>query len=157
MICSREHFVHDSKKDDRSCILFLPRTHTANDRRSDGTTVHVGENTCVESHFMLKEGDRYEMAARRSEPNSIRGYQKLLRTRLKAWGVDLPDKQQGWLRLLTNEEYSQIVYPKPKPSPPQCNNGLFPLPVNLITAKYVPGGRSHLPVNTITAKYITVQ
>ncbi len=75
---------------------------------------------------MLK-GDSYEMVARRSEPNSLRGYQKLLSTRLKAWGVELPDKQQGWLCLLTDEECSQRVSPKPaaKPLPPQCSNWLF--------------------------------
>ena len=48
------------------------------------------------------------MVAERKSKNNTRGYKKMLRTNLNKYGVILPEKMGGWLKLIEPDEYDDM-------------------------------------------------
>ena len=61
-----------------------------------------GQASC--EHFDVRMNGDGTMAldARRKRPDTARGHMRLLRTNLINWGVSLPMKQSGWLRVISD-------------------------------------------------------
>ena len=81
------------------------------------------------------------LLATRKKSGSVRDHMRLLRTNLINWGVALPTKQKGWLRVVTDEGNSDGAAPEAADAPsnpfqnmPQTSNrSLLTLPPNLLT------------------------
>ena len=62
-----------------------------------------GKSSC-EAFDVCMNGDMsMVLTATRKKQDSVRGHMRLLRTNLLNWGVALPTKQVGWLRLIMDE------------------------------------------------------
>ena len=63
-----------------------------------------GKHACTRLDVHMK-GEGLTLVAERKKPGTVRELQRLLRTNLLNWGVGLPAKRSGWLRLVpTNED-----------------------------------------------------
>ena len=93
-------------------------------------------------------GDRsMVLIATRKKQDSVRGHMRLLRTNLLNWGVNLPTKQVGWLRLMMDEGNSADMNGAGKEAAhaassinrtmPQTSNSVLKLPVSLLTIPIV--------------------
>ena len=93
-----------------------------------------GRDTC-EGFSLETCGDATAIIVIRETQKTVRGFQRLLRTNLQNWGVELPSKQHGWLSLLTLDEAKEtLAHHAPQTKP--CNDEFHPialkLPVNLL-------------------------
>ena len=62
-----------------------------------------GKSSC-EKFDVRRNGDMsMVLIATRKKQDSVRGHMRMLRTNLLNWGVNLPTKQVGWLRLIMDE------------------------------------------------------
>ena len=87
------------------------------------------------------------LIATRKKQDSVRGHMRLLRTNLLNWGVALPTKQVGWLRLMMDEDNSADMNGAGKEAAhaassinrtmPQTSNSVLKLPVSLLTIPIV--------------------
>ena len=59
-----------------------------------------GNSSCERFDLHLQEGGSMTLVAVRKKSGSARDHMRLLRTNLLHWGVSLPAKQIGWLRLV---------------------------------------------------------
>ena len=74
---------------------------------------HWAKNNCVESDFAVIDGN-INVIAKRKKKQTAREFQRLLRTNLINWKVELPEKQIGWLKLITEDEYDELTAATPK-------------------------------------------
>ena len=101
-----------------------------------------GQNACVKFDLRTDDDMTMTLAATRKKSDTARGHQRLLRTNLINWGVVLPNKQMGWLRLQSDvhaDSQDSVATlarsasgPKDSTPRPQFQNGLR-LPENLLT------------------------
>ena len=100
-----------------------------------------GQTTCDKCDVSMNRDMTLVLIATRKKAGSARDHMRLLRTNLINWGVMLPNKQSGWLRLVTAESIaSPGVHEAPPASgthneimintPGQC---LLKMPENLLT------------------------
>ena len=103
-----------------------------------------GQSSC--EHFDVRMNPDMSMAllATRKKSGSVRDHMRLLRTNLVNWGVSLPTKQVGWLRLMMDEGSSggaALVAAHAARSinrtMPQTSNSVLKLPVSLLTIPIV--------------------
>ena len=59
-----------------------------------------GKGSCDKFDVHLNDTMIMALAAARKKDGTARDHQRLLRTNIIHWGVDLPAKQTGWLRLI---------------------------------------------------------
>ena len=59
-----------------------------------------GKGSCERFDVHLNDNMSMVLAAVRKKDGTARDHQRLLRTNLIHWGVELPAKQTGWLRLI---------------------------------------------------------
>ena len=62
-----------------------------------------GQSSCEHLDVRMKPDMSMMLIATRKKQDSVRGHMRLLRTNLLNWGVALPTKQVGWLRLIMDE------------------------------------------------------
>ena len=62
-----------------------------------------GQSSCEHLDVRMKPDMTMVLLATRKKPGSARDHMRLLRTNLVNWGVTLPTKQVGWLRLIMDE------------------------------------------------------
>ena len=105
-----------------------------------------GQTSCDTFDLRMNSDMTMVLSATRKKTDTARGHMRLLRTNLVNWGVSLPTKQVGWLRLRTEESRAPSVEDRaaeathPSPSHPQDSTpGEFELtvPVCLLTAPFV--------------------
>ena len=100
-----------------------------------------GQSSCEAFDVRMHEDMTMVLLATRKKPGSVRDHMRLLRTNLINWGVALPTKQKGWLRLVTGEGDSDAAAPEDADAPsnpiqimPQTSyRSLLTLPPNLLT------------------------
>ena len=98
-----------------------------------------GKSSC-ESFDLRMHGDMtMVLIATRKKQDSVRGHMRLLRTNLLNWGVSLPNKQMGWLRLVADEgnpagaaEEAAHAASSKNQTTPQASHRLV-LPTNMLT------------------------
>ena len=62
-----------------------------------------GQSSCEHLDVRMRPDMSMVLTATRKKQDSVRGHMRLLRTNLLNWGVALPTKQVGWLRLIMDE------------------------------------------------------
>ena len=62
-----------------------------------------GKSSCEAFDLRMNGDMSMVLIATRKKQDSVRGHMRLLRTNLLNWGVALPTKQVGWLRLMMDE------------------------------------------------------
>ena len=62
-----------------------------------------GQSSCEHLDVRMKPDMTMVLVATRKKAGSVRDNMRLLRTNLLNWGVVLPTKQLGWLRLITDK------------------------------------------------------
>ena len=62
-----------------------------------------GKSSCEKFDVRMNGDMSMVLIATRKKQDSVRGHMRLLRTNLLNWGVALPTKQIGWLRLIMDE------------------------------------------------------
>ena len=62
-----------------------------------------GQSSCEHLDVRMKPDMTMVLVATRKKAGSVRDNMRLLRTNLLNWGVSLPAKQLGWLRLITDK------------------------------------------------------
>ena len=62
-----------------------------------------GQSSCEHLDVRMRPDMSMVLTATRKKQDSVRGHMRLLRTNLLNWGVSLPSKQVGWLRLVTDD------------------------------------------------------
>ena len=100
-----------------------------------------GQNSCEAFDVRMNGDMTMVLIATRKKSGSVRDHMRLLRTNLVNWGVTLPSKQKGWLRIVTDEGNSDGAAPEDADSPtnpiqnmPQTSyRSLLTLPPNLLT------------------------
>ena len=99
-----------------------------------------GQTSCEPFDVRMNQDMSMTLTATRRKSDHARGHQRLLRTNLVNWGVELPGKQMGWLRLQSDvhaDSQDSVATqsasgPKDSTPRPQFQNGLR-LPENLLT------------------------
>ena len=70
-----------------------------------------GKSSCEKTDVSMDAHGKLILLALRLKPGTARDHQRNLRTLLKNWGVELPQRQPGWLRLIDESEvYRQLSY-----------------------------------------------
>ena len=62
-----------------------------------------GQSSCEHLDVRMKPDMTMVLVATRMKAGSVRDNMRLLRTNILNWGVALPTKQLGWLRLITDK------------------------------------------------------
>ena len=91
-----------------------------------------GQSSCEHLDIRMKPDMTMVLVATRKKAGSVRDHMRLLRTNLINWGVTLPTKQVGWLRLLSDEGNSVGAAQGTAQTMPQTSSCLA-LPNNLLT------------------------
>ena len=101
-----------------------------------------GQSSCEAFDVRMHEDMTMVLLATRKKSGSVRDHMRLLRTNLVNWGVTLPTKQVGWLRLMMdggnsadmNGAGKEAAHAARSPiqSTPQTSSCLV-LPKNLLT------------------------
>ena len=68
-----------------------------------------GQSSCEHLDVRMKPDMTMVLVATRKKAGSVRDNMRLLRTNLLNWGVALPTKQLGWLRLITDKGKSAKI------------------------------------------------
>ena len=66
-----------------------------------------GKTSCENTHVSMDANGSLILVALRKKPGSARDHQRNLRTLLQNWGVQLPQRQPGWLRLIEESEVNR--------------------------------------------------
>ena len=104
-----------------------------------------GQSSCEHLDVRMRPDMSMVLTATRKKAGNVRDHMRLLRTNLINWGVALPTKQKGWLRLVTDEGNSDGAAPEAADAPsnpiqnmPQTSHrSLLTLPPNLLTVPIV--------------------
>ena len=106
-----------------------------------------GKSSCEAFDARMNRDMTMIIAAARKKAGTVRDHMRLLRTNLLNWGVSLPSKQVGWLRLVTDDGNSAEMDGAGKEAAhaassinrtmPQTSNSLLKLPVSLLTIPIV--------------------
>ena len=101
-----------------------------------------GKSSCENFDVRMNGDMSMVLIATRKKAGTVRDHMRLLRTNLLNWGVSLPSKQVGWLRLVTDDGNSAEMEGAGKEaahaassatqSVPQTSHRLV-LPKNLLT------------------------
>ncbi len=94
-----------------------------------------GRETCTKSDVFMR-GGRTHLLAVRKEPKTARDFQRLLRTNFHNWGIELPPKQAGWLKLVSADDFEEIRKPERSAPPKRAEEyrpSLLELPANLLS------------------------
>ena len=101
-----------------------------------------GKSSCEAFDVRMNRDMTMIIVATRKKAGTVRDHMRLLRTNLLNWGVSLPSKQVGWLRLVTDDGNSAEMEGAGKEaahaassatqSVPQTSHRLV-LPKNLLT------------------------
>ena len=62
-----------------------------------------GKSSCEKFDVRMNGDMSMVLIATRKKAGTVRDHMRLLRTNLLNWGVSLPSKQVGWLRLVTDD------------------------------------------------------
>ena len=62
-----------------------------------------GQSSCEAFDARMNRDMTMIIVATRKKTGTVRDHMRLLRTNLLNWGVSLPSKQVGWLRLVTDD------------------------------------------------------
>ena len=93
-----------------------------------------GQSSCEHLDIRMKPDMTMVLVATRKKAGSVRDHMRLLRTNLINWGVTLPTKQVGWLRLLSDEGNSVGAAQGAAQTMPQTSDRpVVRLPLNLLT------------------------
>ena len=102
-----------------------------------------GQSSCEHLDVRMKPDMSMVLLATRKKAGSVRDHMRLLRTNLVNWGVTLPTKQMGWLRLVTDEgssagaaQVAAHAATSTNQTTPQASSCLV-LPQNLLTIPIV--------------------
>ena len=74
-----------------------------------------GESSC-EQFDVRRQSSNLVLVAIRKKHGTVRDHMRLLRTNLINWGVNLPAKQSGWLRLAPDDESAGRLWSLPATS-----------------------------------------
>ena len=98
-----------------------------------------GKSSCEAFDIRMNEDMSMILIATRKKQDSVRGHMRLLRTNLLNWGVSLPDKQMGWLRLVDEKPQSTdfTTASQQKITPRSPNPTALRLPENILTIPIV--------------------
>ena len=106
-----------------------------------------GQSSCEHMDFRMKPDMSMVLIATRKKQDSVRGHMRLLRTNLLNWGITLPTKQLGWLRIVKDEGNSAEIDGAGKEAAhaassinrtmPQTSNSVLKLPMSLLTIPIV--------------------
>ena len=66
-----------------------------------------GKSSCEKTHVSMDAHGKMILVALRRKPGTARDHQRNLRTLLQNWGVELPQRQPGWLRLIDESEVNR--------------------------------------------------
>ena len=105
-----------------------------------------GKSSCEKTHVSMDAHGKLMLLALRMKPGTARDHQRNLRTLLQNWGVELPQRQPGWLRLIdesetnlqlscgTAENVSQPISEEilPPYAPPSVSMPRLKMPKNLL-------------------------
>ena len=98
-----------------------------------------GQSSCEVFDVRMNRNMTMVLLATRKKAGSVRDHMRLLRTNLINWGVTLPTRQAGWLRLVTDEGNSAGAAAEParaasstNQTTPQASSCLA-LPQSLLT------------------------
>ena len=80
-----------------------------------------GQTPCEPFDIRMNPDMSMTVYATRTKSDIARGHQRLLRTNLVNWGVSLPNKQNGWLRLTSPEIVAANDDQQNKASPQATN------------------------------------
>eukprot|EP00969_Alexandrium_andersonii_P093250 4117629-Alexandrium_andersonii.AAC.2 len=84
-----------------------------------------GARSC-EGYRVTREGAHVRLVAVRERAATVRELQRLLRTNLRNWGVELPPKQSGWLGLLEVVAAEDPTADGARPAPPAADREQTP-------------------------------
>ena len=68
-----------------------------------------GKSSCEQFDVQMQTEGTVTLVAVRKKTGTARDHMRLLRTNLQNWGVTLPSKQAGWLRLVNESAERKIV------------------------------------------------
>jgi hypothetical protein len=112
------------------------------------------KNTCIRSDFLWLSDGRVKTICVKSEPKSLRTFQRNVRTNLINWGVALPALQPGWLTLIEENDFDK----ERNNSPDNDDSVLAPLnekeprvEAKDIYTSYASPARFHLPRSLLSA------
>ena len=75
-----------------------------------------GQSSCEQFDVHTREDSSMALVAVRKKNGTVRDHMRLLRTNLINWGVALPAKQSGWLRLVPDDECAGRLWSLPATS-----------------------------------------
>ena len=67
-----------------------------------------GRNSCCKFDVHM-DGGALKLVTKRKKKATAREHMRLLRTNLLRWGADMPEKQQGWLRLISGDDNEEVT------------------------------------------------
>ena len=62
-----------------------------------------GKTSCNRFDVHMKQ-DGFTLVVERKKAGTVREHQRMLRTNLKNWGVDMPEKMKDWLRIVSDAD-----------------------------------------------------
>ena len=62
-----------------------------------------GKTSCNRFDVHMKQ-DGFTLVVERKKDGTVREHQRMLRTNLKNWGVDMPEKMKDWLRIVSDAD-----------------------------------------------------
>ena len=62
-----------------------------------------GKTSCSRFDVHMKQ-DGFTLVVERKKAGTVREHQRMLRTNLKNWGVDMPEKMKDWLRIVSDAD-----------------------------------------------------
>jgi hypothetical protein len=98
-----------------------------------------GKHACTRFDVHMK-GEGLMLAAERKKSGTAREHQRLLRTNLLNWGVELPAKQSGWLRLVPANAQGES-----EKTGAECNTTAMTASDALKESEQVPGADAPFP------------
>ena len=108
-----------------------------------------GKSCCEHFDVRRQEDGTMLLDVVRKKSGTTRDHMRLLKTNLKNWGINLPTKQAGWLRLVDDssvaepEVQAQLTHALPEEHatktslPKTMRSGCLMLPENLLTVPCV--------------------
>ena len=67
-----------------------------------------GKSSCEKFDVHMHENGTMALVVVRKKPGTARDHQRNLRTLLQNWGVSLPQRQSGWLRIIDETDASSV-------------------------------------------------
>lgn len=66
------------------------------------------KRSCEKFDVRMNENGTMALVVMRKKPGTARDHQRNLRTLLQNWGVALPQRQSGWLRIVDETDVSSV-------------------------------------------------